>query len=115
MQLKRAVTILLCVSLYAPHMAKLMAFVDCSYVLLSNQSPILCDCNRIVDADMIPVAPDNPDKQKELSLKADWKYMSEIPFKMNLLQAGLSATGAEYRPAFIPQASLRSIFHPPRA
>jgi len=95
--------------------AKLLAYADCSLQLLTSQDPQLCDCNRIVDADAIPLAADQPNKQKEISLKADWKYVGVASFEMNSLFAvnGESIHNLDF--LFIPSQYLQDIFHPPQA
>jgi hypothetical protein len=96
-------------------MAKMLAYVDCSYIMLSNSDPNLCECNSIVDIEAIPLGPDQPDKQKELSLKADWKYISSTPYRFQ------SAIQVEKNiPSLIPihyhpQQALHAVFHPPRS
>jgi len=111
--LKQVLTLILALSLYTPHVAKLLAYVDCSYIVLSNQDPLLCDCNKIVDADMIPYGPDNP-KQQEISLKADWKYLPETAFRLGVAQSLVELTPSLFKPADIPLQSLQAVFHPPR-
>jgi hypothetical protein len=96
-------------------MAKILAYVDCSYIVLSSQDPLLCDCNKIIDANMIPFAPDNPDRQKDISLKADWKYVAVTEFRLGITPAATAAPNAIYTPGAIPLQSLRAVFHPPRA
>jgi hypothetical protein len=112
--MKRIITVILSLSLFVPHVAKMMAYVDCSFVMLSNSDPDFCDCNLIVASDMIPPTPDMPDKQKELSLKADWKYVVADAFTCTdqTIVAGkpVAAIISEY----IPLQSLQSVFHPPR-
>jgi hypothetical protein len=113
--LKQVITLILAVSLYVPHLAKLLAYADCSYIVLSSQNPLLCDCNKIVDANMIPFAPDNPDRQKDISLKADWKYVVVTEFSLGIAPATSAVPNAIYTPGTIPLQSLQSVFHPPRA
>lgn len=95
-------------------MAKLLAYADCSIIQLTNTDPHFCDCNRIIDTDAIPVAPDQPDKQKELSLKADWKYVGVNSFRFanSFIVADKTNAGESF--LYIPQQSLQSVFHPPK-
>jgi hypothetical protein len=96
-------------------MAKLLAYADCSIIQLTNADPHFCDCNRIVDTDAIPVAPDQPDKQKELSLKADWKYVgvSLFRFANSFILIDKAKRGESF--LYIPQQSLQAVFHPPKS
>lgn len=96
-------------------MAKMMAYVDCSYIMLSNSDPNLCDCNRIVDNDAIPLGPDQPDKQKDISLKADWKYVVAAAYRFEgTIFTGKDILTTAYT-AYHPQQSLQAVFHPPRS
>ena len=105
---------MLAVSLYAPHIAKLLAYADCSVIqVLSNKDPRLCDCNRIVDADAIPF-PDQPDKQQELSLKADWKYIAQAAYHLDNLAVANEKSGLSFFSPGISGKYLADIFHPPR-
>lgn len=83
--LRNILTILVSVSLFVPGIAKMMAYVDCTFVAITYSNPSLCDCNRIIDNDLLPSSPDMPDKQKQLSLKADWKYTVLSPFRLPAL------------------------------
>ncbi len=113
--MKQVITILLSISLYAPHIAKLLAYADCSIIQLTNADPRFCDCNRIIDSDAIPVAPDQPNKQKEISLKADWKYVSVTAFHYtnpySLIDKAKTITPFVY----IPLQNLKSVFRPPKS
>jgi hypothetical protein len=112
--MKRIITVIVALSFFVPHAAKMMAYVDCSFVMLSNSDPDFCDCNLIVASDMIPLTPDMPDKQKELSLKADWKYVVAETFTFTGKTTGFRKPHAAFAGEYIPQQSLQSIFHPPR-
>jgi hypothetical protein len=113
--LKQLITIILSISLYAPQVAKILAYTDCSIQVLANGDPFFCDCNRIIDIDAIPIAPDRQDKQKEISLKADWKYIGETNFKFFNASWVIAKTTLFYQSGFVPQPYLQSIFHPPQA
>jgi hypothetical protein len=96
-------------------MAKMLAYVDCTYVMISNSDPNLCDCNRIVDTEAIPLGPDQPDKQKELTLKADWKYVAAIAYRFQHSIPADKNTPAIGRFHYHPQQALDAVFHPPRS
>jgi hypothetical protein len=96
-------------------MAKMMAYVDCTYIMISNSDPNLCDCNRIVDTDAIPLAPDQPDKQKEISLKADWKYIGAIAYRFPATTVTPGKTQSINSFQYHPQEFLHAVFHPPRS
>ena len=112
--MKQVITILLSISLYAPHIAKLLAYADCSIILLSNPDPHFCDCNRIIDTDAIPVAADQPDKQKELSVKADWKYVGVGSFRFANPFTLIDKAKANESFVYMPLQSPQAVFHPPK-
>ena len=113
--MKQVITILLSISLYAPHIAKLLAYADCSIIQLTNSDPHFCDCNRIIDSDAIPVAPDQPNKQKEISIKADWKYVGVNVFHFTNPFLLTDQTKTTDRFVYLPLQNGKSIFHPPKA
>lgn len=101
--------------MYAPQVAKILAYTDCSIQVLANGDPLFCDCNRIIDIDAIPIAPDREDKQKEISLKADWKYIGESTFKPCNPSEMIAKPTRFFQSPFVSQLYLQSIFHPPQA
>jgi hypothetical protein len=111
---KKAITFLLALSLYAPHMAKLLAYADCTYQRMSNEDPRLCDCNKIVDLDALPIVPDQPDKQKEISIKADWKYTVFGYCRENALLPQLVKSRQASPFIYMPLVLGVDIFHPPQ-
>jgi hypothetical protein len=106
--------LILAVSLYAPHVAKLLAYADCSIQQLAHDDPRLCDCNQIVTADAVPLFPDQPDKQKEISIKADWKYETVVSYRFSDSDISIKQIFSSIRPSFIPEQFSRSVFHPPQ-
>ena len=113
--MKQVITILLSISLYAPHIAKLLAYADCSIIQLTNPNPHFCDCNRIIDTDAIPVAPDQPNKQKEISIKADWKYVGVTAFHCTNPYTLIDKTKEVDLSEYVPLQKLKSVFRPPKA
>ncbi|MES2328020.1 MAG: hypothetical protein V4539_00365 [Bacteroidota bacterium] len=101
--------------MYAPHAAKLLAYVDCSVQVLTNGDPRLCDCNRIIASEAIPVGADHPDKQKELSLKADWKYVGVVSYRFSNTVTSVIKDSFNNLIAFIPEQFPQSVFHPPQS
>jgi len=80
-----------------------------------NGDPRLCDCNRIVDAEAVPVAPDQPNKEKDISLKADWKYIGVVSYRFSNNTSAVQKTITATDLSFVSQQFLRSVFHPPQA
>jgi len=95
--------------------AKLLAYADCSLQPMANADPRLCDCNRIINADTIPPGNDQPNKQKEISLKADWKYIGVGSFKMSSLFAANQSPAIGSLSVFLSSQYPEDVFHPPRA
>lgn len=104
----------LALSLYAPHVAKLLAYADCSIQMLANSDPRLCDCNKIIDTDAIPVGSDQPDKQKDISIKADWKYVGVVSYHFSHTIIPAGKTFSANRFLLVPEKFPRAIFHPPQ-
>lgn len=93
----------------------MLAYADCSIIVLSNGDPRLCDCSKIIDAEMIPVTQDRPDKQKELSLKTDWKYLGILAFRFSPAVSSTQKPVLGYTPLFVPQQVKLEIFRPPQS
>jgi hypothetical protein len=105
----------LALSLYAPHVAKLLAYADCTIQVLAHDDPRLCDCNQIVTADSGPLLPDQPDKQKEISIKADWKYIAGVSYKISEDIVSVKQLFSINRASCQPEQFPSAIFHPPRS
>ncbi|MES2003903.1 MAG: hypothetical protein V4450_05235 [Bacteroidota bacterium] len=82
--------------------------------MLSNSDPRLCDCNRIIDNDAIPVNADQPDKQRDISIKADWKYIGVVSYKLSVGSATLVNIKPTQFISYLPDNFSKRIFHPPR-
>ena len=96
-------------------MAKLLAYAECSVqVVLANTDPRFCDCTRIIDTADLPVG-NQPDKQRELSLKADWKYTAAEYFAVNCLSASILPKKYPVHLAYEATQYAAGIFQPPRA
>jgi hypothetical protein len=57
--------------------------------------------------------PNQPDKQKELSLKADWKFITPEKIRYQKEEALYISATFFMDPSFSPQFVERSFFHPP--
>src|SRR6478609_5556958 len=113
--MKQVITLILSLSLYAPHVAKLLAYADCTLQVLAHDDPRLCDCNQIVTADSGPLLPDQPDKQKEISIKADWKYIAGVSYKISQDIVPVKQIHLTNRVSYKPEQFPSSIFHPPKS
>jgi len=96
--------------------AKLLAYADCTIrVAITNSDPRLCDCNRIVATEAVPIAgEDQPDKQKEITLKADWKYIGVAAYQFSNTLTPVEKNNFNKPVSFVPEQILHSIFHPPQ-
>jgi hypothetical protein len=99
--------------LYAPHLAKLLAYADCTIVAITNDDPRLCDCNKIVDTEDIPFSTNQPDKQKDISIKSDWKYLGETAYHFSAYLPLQDTKKLSSPGHFIAEEFPRSVFHPP--
>jgi len=95
--------------------AKLLAYTECSVqVMLAHADPRFCDCNKIIATADIPMG-QQPDKQKELSLKADWKYTAAEYFTTpGMITGGLQKRYPDHPSSFLSE-NTGSVFQPPRA
>jgi hypothetical protein len=91
-----------------------LAYVDCTILALANDDPRLCDCNQIVATDAIPLGTDQPDKQKELSLKADWKYVGVVSYQFSNVSGPVIDKNFINHDSFITDQFPLSVFHPPQ-
>lgn len=92
-----------------------MAYVDCTIVVLTNGDPLLCNCIRVGEAYNIPVVPDQPNKEKEISLKTDWKYIGVTVYTFSNPSPEISKPIASYKNFSIPKQNPADIFHPPQS
>jgi hypothetical protein len=84
-------------------------------VALTNSDPRLCDCNKIITADaMPPIGGNQPDKQKDISIKADWKYVGVVSYQFSYTLLTVAGDKTSNHTSFIPQSSPGSVFHPPK-
>ncbi|MES2372018.1 MAG: hypothetical protein V4557_05520 [Bacteroidota bacterium] len=88
--------------------------MDCSILALANDDPRLCDCNQIIATDAIPLATDHPDKQKELSLKADWKYVGVVSYQFTNTLLSVENKRFNHLISSVPEQFPLSVFHPPQ-
>jgi hypothetical protein len=111
--LRSLLTILIAFSLYAPSVAKILAYADCTIVVLSNNESELCDCTKFIDAASIPLSNEESHQQKQLAFKTDWKYiLSNNP----LFCTGFTPISPKIsKLSFLrfPSPFLKSIFRPP--
>jgi hypothetical protein len=109
--LKYVVAIILSLSLYAPSVAKILAYAECSALAISQADQNWCDCMLTADTDTdgIPAT----EKQKDIAFKTDWKYTT-ISFCEH---ASFVISSNQITTAFIPDALLdpyqNGVFHPP--
>jgi len=105
--LKKLLAILLIGALYAPHIARLVMYTECTLQATSTQQ---CDCN-------LSNVPDwqtsFPEKQKEIQQQTDWKFLlNDKPLvAVNASQSNATTTGnLTHTYSFI---FINSVFHPP--
>jgi hypothetical protein len=95
--------------------AKLLAYADCTIQVLAHDDPRLCDCNQIVTVDSGPLLPDQPDKQKEISIKADWKYIAGISYKISQNIVPVKQIYSTKPASWQPEQFSKAVFHPPKS
>lgn len=109
--MKYLVTIILSISLYAPQVAKFLAYAECSALAVTIADQSWCDCmlSTDTDTDGIPAT----EKQKDIQLKTDWKFTPEKNMVLNSQTEIAVLTQKEFLLPFIPLPTKDGIFHPP--
>lgn len=111
--MKYFIAVLIAFSLYAPSIAKMMAYADCSIQVLSNKEPLLCDCIKIIGLDQVPMSADETNQQQKLAQQTDWKFTVNHPFYLPNWKVAINNEFNEFYLAKIPAQRAFSIFHPP--
>ena len=99
--------------MYAPSIAKMMAYADCSIQVLSNKEPLLCDCIKIIGLDQVPLSADETNQQQKLSQQTDWKFTITNAFMLPNLVEGMTNQFNPFYLSKIPSKRAYAIFHPP--
>jgi hypothetical protein len=99
--------------LYAPSVAKMMAYADCSIQVLSNSEPLLCDCIKIIGLDQVPMSADETNQQQKIAQHTDWKYTVSSAFNLaqKIVEYKIEHTG--FYLTKLPSDRVKTIFHPP--
>ena len=111
--MKTFVTILVALSLYAPSVAKLLAYTDCSIQILANSNPLLCDCTKFLSDDQIPLSSDENNQQQKLSQKTDWKFTLLAKYQISNCTFLIIIKYIDLIAINLPPQRANSIFHPP--
>lgn len=109
--MKYLVTIILSLSLYAPQVAKFLAYAECSALALTIADQSWCDCMLTTDTDTdgIPAT----EKQKDIQFKTDWKFTIEknvIVRDINDCAGLIKSRTLSFQ---LPNPFLVAVFHPP--
>ncbi len=109
--MKYLVTIILSLSLYAPQVAKWLAYAECTALAVTMADKNWCDCmlSTDTDTDGIPAT----EKQKDIQFKTDWKFIVEkdILAEEPLTDAVITENG--FYTDDLPTPAKPLIFHPP--
>lgn len=115
--MKKIVTILLVIALYAPQIGSILLYTQCSLEVILKQENRFCDCELNSIQPPIANGLSFPGQQHELKDKTDWKYIAgteyqfcnyipdfDSPFTIynNTLSSGFAST------VFHPPASSQS-------
>ncbi|MFL9481907.1 hypothetical protein ACI6Q2_03955 [Chitinophagaceae bacterium LWZ2-11] len=113
--MKKIVACILCLSLYAPHAARILVYTQCSVsVMLNDGDKQWCDCMLSKDATTKHSgATTLPDKQNEISKKSDWKYVALKEAAHNIPEFILTKKKYKTKVTILPDPLLSSVFHPP--
>ncbi|WP_153801046.1 hypothetical protein [Foetidibacter luteolus] len=112
--MKQLLVIILSMSLYAPSVARILAFAEC-LAAASPGTEEFCDCIGASNSHHTPSSHSLPDKQKEITLKTDWKYTGTAALE-SIACPVVALCCNHIKPACdkLPHSFLYGIFHPPR-
>ncbi|MFW2475524.1 MAG: hypothetical protein ACN4EP_01330 [Sediminibacterium sp.] len=111
--MKYLVTLILSISLYAPQVAKLLAYAECSALAITYADKYWCDCMLTADnnPDEIPAT----EKQKDIQLKTDWKFRIDNHFCMGMTMFDKTTVNNCFVITDLPSPIPQAVFHPPLA
>lgn len=111
--MKYLVTVILSLSLYAPQVAKFLAYAECSALAVTVQDINWCDCMISADTDTDTDGIPATEKQKDIQLKTDWKFTAgkNIAFAEDHFTTDI--TPGSFYNANLPKPYGTAIFHPP--
>lgn len=111
LDLKYVVAIILSLSLYAPSVAKILAYAECSALAISQADQNWCDCMLTADTDTdgIPAT----EKQKDIAFKTDWKYTSIASYDQTYVMGSFHQTPTVFIPDALLDPYQKAVFHPP--
>ncbi|MFZ6023256.1 MAG: hypothetical protein ACOYVG_02235 [Bacteroidota bacterium] len=109
--MKYVVTIILSLSLYAPQVAKFLAYAECSALAITMADKNWCDCmfTENTDTDGIPAT----EKQKDIQFKTDWKFTAEKKIMLGDIDNHLLLVKNNFLQPQLPTPFLPAVFHPP--
>lgn len=109
--LKYVVAIILSLSLYAPSVAKFLAYAECSALAISQADQNWCDCMLTADTDTdgIPAT----EKQKDIAFKTDWKYTAIKSYEQPSVLVSVDKVTTGFIPAPLLNPYKKGVFHPP--
>jgi len=89
-----------------------MAYAECSVKVVTGKSTEDCGCS-LTDSKPAPHDHSLPDKQKDITLKTDWKYITNKPLHTDFQLFSLAKVVAQYQQAYHKEVTLPGVFHPP--
>ena len=109
--MKYVVAIILSLSLYAPSVAKFLAYAECSALAISQADQNWCDCMLTADTDTdgIPAT----EKQKDIAFKTDWKYTTIASYEYTDVTGVFDQTYTGFIPVALLEPYEKGVFHPP--
>jgi hypothetical protein len=108
---------LLACSLYAPHLARYIAYAHCRLSLpthddVKKNGTVDCGCDNLNPVAPVPASPID-DKQKEISRNSDWKYLETELLSLHNVTEVISNRYSSFNTKFLKSEWLKDIFHPP--
>jgi hypothetical protein len=110
--LRKLACIILAVSLYAPDISRIAAYIECT--VKANVYNVIqpCDCSM----NNTPAQDQNssPEKQNKFSEQTTWKYIVTKTELLKFYVDSKSKNYVDHSSQIIPSSFANDIFHPPR-
>ena len=109
--MQKLLFILLCFALYAPNVAQLFLYSECTYKSKNNSEQQICDCllQKNIGANNTPI-----EKHEHHLVKADWQYIATPNF--NFKSQFVENYNLQHTSKYLLKISVdfkNKIFHPP--
>ena len=110
--MKQLLAILLCICIFVPEAARIIAGSFCAYTVMDEDANPVCACQfNNVPADMQQTS--MPDRHKEIMQQTEWHYLATVSYEYNFSRVDYLSSKYEHLNMLYAFACINSIFHPP--